>query len=55
MTSIIRSQSKSMELIYERTIGSRECEVLKFNLEKGNLLFEDLDSRIEGLKMQLDV
>ena len=25
MTGIIRSQSKSMELIYERTVGSREC------------------------------
>lgn len=29
--------------------------MLKFNLEKGNLLFEDLDSRIDNLKMQLEV
>lgn len=32
LTSLIRSQSKSIELVYERTIGSRECEVIKFNL-----------------------
>lgn len=55
ITGIIRSQSKSMELIYERTVGSRECEVIRFNLEKGNLLFEDLDGRIDNLRMQLEV
>lgn len=38
LTDLIRSQSKSIELVYERTIGSRECEVIKFNLEKGTLL-----------------
>ena len=55
LTSLIRSQSKSIELIYERTIGNRECEIIKFNLEKGPLLFEELDSRIDNMKMQLDL
>jgi hypothetical protein len=40
LTSVIRGQSKSIELIYERTVGSRECEVIRFNLEKGHLLYE---------------
>ena len=53
LTSTIRSQSKSMEMIYERTIGSRECEIIKFNLEKGGILFEQLDSRLQSMRVQL--
>ena len=40
LTTAIRTQTKSVELLYERTIGSREAELIKFNLEKGALLTE---------------
>lgn len=54
LTGVIRSQSKSTELIFERTIGSRDCEVIRFNLEKGGLLFEEVEGRIESMKAQLE-
>jgi hypothetical protein len=55
LTGLIRNQSKSIELVYERTIGSRECEAIKFNLEKGGLLGEELENRLDNLRMQLDL
>ena len=54
LTNTIRGQSKSIEMIYERTIGNRDYDIIKFNLEKGGLLGEELDGRLENVRVQME-
>ena len=46
LSNAIRSQSKSIELVYERTIGHRDNEMIKLNLEKGRILTEEVQNRL---------
>lgn len=55
LAGVVRGQSKSIELIYERTIGSRECELMRYNLEKGAQLGAEMEDRMENLRLQLEL
>lgn len=55
LSNAIRSQSKSIELVYERTIGHRDNEMIKLNLEKGRILTEEVQNRLESLQVQVEV
>lgn len=46
---------KPIQSVYERTLGHKDNDLIRNNLEKVDYLSEEIENRISSIKMQVDL
>jgi hypothetical protein len=52
---MIKKQIKPAQSVYERTLGHRDNELVRNNLDKVDYLTEEIENRIGSIKLQVDL